>query len=121
MIGFFRRIRKKLADDNQFLKYSRYAVGEVLLVVVGILIALQVSNWNEQRKMNSQEQELLEGLEVEFTTNFNRLERVLELHQYSIECANEIMTYFNKDISDIPEAKAADSINLIPASFEARF
>ena len=49
MIGFFRRIRKKFADDNQFLKYSRYAIGEILLVVIGILIALQVNTWNEQR------------------------------------------------------------------------
>ena len=50
MINFFRRIRKKLADDNQFLKYSRYAIGEIVLVVVGILIALQINNWNENRK-----------------------------------------------------------------------
>src|SRR5210317_1505041 len=50
MIGFFRRIRKKLADDNQFLKYSRYAIGEIVLVTVGILLALQVNNWNEGRK-----------------------------------------------------------------------
>ena len=50
MINFFRKIRKKLADDNQFLKYSRYAIGEILLVVIGILIALQINNWNEERK-----------------------------------------------------------------------
>jgi hypothetical protein len=39
-----------LANENQFIKYSRYAIGEILLVVVGILIALQVNNWNEERK-----------------------------------------------------------------------
>ena len=50
MIPFFRRIRQKLANDNQFLKYSRYAVGEIVLVVIGILIALYINNWNEQRK-----------------------------------------------------------------------
>jgi hypothetical protein len=50
MINFFRKIRRKLADDNQLLKYSRYAVGEILLVMVGILLALQVNNWNEERK-----------------------------------------------------------------------
>ena len=50
MTPFFRRIRRKLANDNQFLKYSRYAIGEIILVVIGILIALQINNWNETRK-----------------------------------------------------------------------
>jgi len=50
MIPFFRKIRKKMADDNQFFKYSRYAIGEITLVVVGILIALYINNWNEERK-----------------------------------------------------------------------
>ena len=52
MINFFRKIRRKLADSNQFLKYSRYAIGEILLVVIGILIALQINNKNEERKTN---------------------------------------------------------------------
>lgn len=82
-----------------------YALGEIILVVIGILIALQINNWNEQRKMNAQEQELLEGLDAEFTINFNRLEKVLRFHENSIKNANEIMTYFNTDISDIPEVK----------------
>ncbi|MGB5264769.1 MAG: DUF6090 family protein, partial [Lutimonas sp.] len=49
MIPFFRKIRKKMADDNRPLKYMRYAIGEILLVVIGILIALQINNWNEDR------------------------------------------------------------------------
>jgi hypothetical protein len=39
-----------MADDNQFFKYSRYAIGEIVLVVIGILIALQINTWNEERK-----------------------------------------------------------------------
>jgi len=50
MIPFFRKIRKKMADDNKPMKYMRYAIGEILLVVIGILIALQVNNWNEINK-----------------------------------------------------------------------
>ena len=50
MINFFRKTRKKLADDNKFFKYWRYAIGEIVLVVVGILIALSINNWNEGRK-----------------------------------------------------------------------
>ena len=52
MINFFRRIRKKMADDNKPMKYARYAIGEIVLVVIGILIALQINTWNEQRKTN---------------------------------------------------------------------
>lgn len=50
MPTFFRKIRQKLAGDNKPLKYLRYAIGEIVLVVIGILIALQVNNWNEERK-----------------------------------------------------------------------
>ena len=53
MIPFFRKIRKKMADDNKPLKYMRYAIGEIVLVVIGILIALQINTWNEGRKKSS--------------------------------------------------------------------
>ena len=105
MIKFFRKIRYDLMEKNKTGKYLKYAIGEILLVMVGILLALQVNNWNEQRKINAQEQEILEGLDSEFTINFNRLEKVLQLHENSIENANEIMTYFNTNISSIPNAK----------------
>ena len=52
MTKFFRKIRKKLADDNKPIKYLRYAIGEIVLVVIGILIALQINNWNQNRIEN---------------------------------------------------------------------
>jgi len=55
MINFFRKTRKILADDNKPLKYARYAIGEIVLVVIGILIALSINNWNEQQKLNIEE------------------------------------------------------------------
>ena len=59
MLPFFRKIRKKMADDNRPLKYLRYAIGEIVLVVIGILIALQINNWNEERKGKKLEQTYL--------------------------------------------------------------
>ena len=50
MVKIFREMRQELATQNKVAKYLRYAVGEILLVVIGILIALQVNNWNELRK-----------------------------------------------------------------------
>ncbi|MAD97150.1 MAG: hypothetical protein CMB99_07490 [Flavobacteriaceae bacterium] len=49
MIKFFRKIRQKLLAENRFNKYLLYAFGEIILVVIGILIALQINNWNEQQ------------------------------------------------------------------------
>ena len=54
MIKFFRKIRQRLLTDNKFSKYLLYAVGEILLVVIGILIALSINNSNEDRKQNAQ-------------------------------------------------------------------
>ena len=50
MIKFFRNIRRRLLRENRFTRYLIYAIGEIILVVIGILIALQVNNWNEDRK-----------------------------------------------------------------------
>jgi hypothetical protein len=65
MIPFFRKTRKKLADDNKPMKYARYAVGEIALVVIGILIALQINNWNEERKLRIQEIKTLKELSAD--------------------------------------------------------
>ena len=62
MIPFFRKIRKKMADDNKPMKYTRYAIGEIVLVVVGILIALQINTWNEERKNEIEETIILKNL-----------------------------------------------------------
>ena len=50
MIKFFRKIRQKLLSENKFSKYLIYAIGEIVLVVIGILIALQINNKNDERK-----------------------------------------------------------------------
>ena len=50
MIKFFRKIRQSLLSENKISKYLLYAIGEILLVVIGILIALSINNWNQERK-----------------------------------------------------------------------
>ena len=74
MINFFRKIRKKLADDNKPLKYARYAIGEIALVMIGILLALQVNNWNEFQKDRKIEKEALVGLVENLKLNINQTE-----------------------------------------------
>jgi hypothetical protein len=53
MIKFFRKIRQRLLTENKFSKYLIYAIGEIVLVVIGILIALQINTWNENKKFNA--------------------------------------------------------------------
>ncbi len=57
MIKFFRKIRQNLLSEGKTTKYFKYAIGEIILVVIGILIALQINNWNEQRKESKLEQD----------------------------------------------------------------
>jgi hypothetical protein len=65
MINFFRKTRKKLTNDNKPLKYMRYAVGEIVLVIIGILIALQINNWNQIEKSKSESNRLLIVLKLD--------------------------------------------------------
>ena len=74
MIKFFRNIRQKLIEQENIRKYLLYAIGEIFLVVIGILIALQVNNWNEQRKQNNRENELLTQLKGDINLLLDELD-----------------------------------------------
>lgn len=82
MIKFFRKIRQGLLTANppagragKFSKYILYAIGEIILVVIGILIALSINNWNESRKTHNQDNEFLNNLKVELTVDISSLSR----------------------------------------------
>ena len=81
MIKFFRKIRQNLIMENKTSKYIKYAIGEIVLVMIGILLALQVNNWNEQRKLNNEEQHLLEDLHSEFNVNLENLKTNMLINQ----------------------------------------
>ena len=74
MLNFFRKVRKSLFNGGSTRKYLLYAAGEVLLVMVGILLALQVNNWNESRKQNIEELSLLKELKSELEYSMKELE-----------------------------------------------
>jgi len=70
MLKFFRTIRKKLIEEDNVRKYLLYAIGEILLVVIGILIALQVNNWNEARKERNKEAYYISELIIDLEKNY---------------------------------------------------
>lgn len=73
MIKFFRSIRKNLLSEGKTTKYFKYAIGEVFLVMIGILLAIQVNNWNNGRIEVSKEQAVLVSLQTDFKTNINNV------------------------------------------------
>lgn len=99
MIGFFRRIRKKLADDNQFLKYSRYAIGEVLLVVIGILIAVQINSWVQNKKRVQLESVLLKQLKYEMLEIYDDIYSDHKLLKNARRSHYRILDYIKNDVT----------------------
>ena len=82
MIKFFRKIRQSLLTENRFLKYLIYAVGEIVLVVIGILIALSINNWNQDQMIRKTELTLLDEMknnlkadlaDIDFNISFNEV------------------------------------------------
>jgi len=78
MLKFFRTIRKKLIEQDNIRKYLLYAIGEILLVVIGILIALQVNNWNEERKDKLKETALVSQLHSDLLQTEEELTEIKE-------------------------------------------
>ena len=81
MIKFFRHIRKSLLMENKTGKYFKYAIGEIILVVIGILIALSINNWNENQKEQKQIRNIyarvvkdFENSGVEIENNLNSMD-----------------------------------------------
>ena len=75
MINFFRKIRRNLLEEGKVSKYLKYAIGEIILVVVGILIALQINNWNEYRKSRKVELNYLKNIQEDILSDSLYFER----------------------------------------------
>ena len=91
MIKFFRKIRRELMEKNKISKYLMYTIGEIVLVVIGILIALSINNWNEERKDLRQEQLILKQLRSEYKSNLAQLEEKVLMRNEGIEACNILL------------------------------
>lgn len=104
---FFRRIRFKLMSKNQTSRYIKYAIGEIILVVIGILIALQINNWSEIHKNSKQEQEILHQLNAEYQSNLEQIEGKISLRNDIIRSCIRILNYIHTK----PEDLSTDSLD----------
>lgn len=95
MIKFFRKIRQQLMTEGKVKKYMLYAISEIFLVVIGILIALSLNNWNEFRKNRQTENKLLIELRENLLINKSRLENDLLIEQQSIDAIDLITNHLD--------------------------
>ena len=91
MITFFRKVRQRLLIENRFSKYLLYAIGEIILVVIGILIALQINNWNEARKNNMTESDYYCRLLEDFELDRQNIKRLSDESDYKISKSKELL------------------------------
>jgi len=103
MIKLFRKTRQKLllqnlpkGQANITRQYFKYAIGEILLVVIGILIALYINNWNEIRKDRIEEKAILEELHKDFKNNLRKFNNLKTIHVNSLQASLKFKEYINK-------------------------
>lgn len=108
MIKFFRIIRKNLLNKGKTSKYLKYALGEIVLVVIGILIALQINTWNELRKERSKEQKILIELKSQFKDNLTQLEDKIYQRKLIINGSKRAL-----DLMDIKAVVPMDTLTAI--------
>ncbi|MCK0178880.1 DUF6090 family protein [Flavobacteriaceae bacterium S0862] len=112
MIKFFREIRKDLMEKNKTGKYFKYAVGEIVLVVIGILIALSINNWNEITKNRTEEVRLLEKVSTDLISDINQLKKHISDATQRQTKVDSIFTILYKDSN-------TDPIKFLKLNFDA--
>jgi len=100
MIKLFRNIRRRLAAENKLAAYLRYAVGEIILVVIGILIALSINNWNEHRKNKLTEHEYYCKLLSDFELDRQNIAVLYKESEHKIEVSKQLLLDLNNKNKD---------------------
>ena len=94
MIKFFRKIRHGLLSENKISKYALYAIGEIVLVVIGILIALQINQWQNVKQLRETEKKMLFEMEINLTSNLEVMADLIERESDMVENIKYIFDHF---------------------------
>ncbi|MBS1558940.1 MAG: hypothetical protein JST69_09470 [Bacteroidetes bacterium] len=112
MAKIFHQLRSQFIRGNQISKYLLYATGEIILVVIGILIALQVNTWNDQRAQRNKELTYLRNLKKDLSLTISQLNTYIEMRETQIKSANIVLEYFEGKPIINPELLFQDMINV---------
>ncbi|MAZ72724.1 MAG: hypothetical protein CMC70_06220 [Flavobacteriaceae bacterium] len=110
MIKFFRKVRQRLLIESKFSKYLLYAIGEIVLVVIGILIALQINNFNNSRQETKIERSYLLSLQTEYENNLEKINSSLQANKERVNAVEDMLTLFDANVLDTISDKAISDI-----------
>ena len=95
--------------ENKFSKYLIYAIGEIILVVIGILIALSINNWNEKNKNRKQESQILLQLKEEYQENLTELDLKISMRKEMLDASTRLLAYYdNTESWTVADSVASD-------------
>ena len=118
MIKFFRRIRQRLLSENKFSRYLVYAIGEIILVVIGILIALQINTWNEHKNRSALELKLLESIKESLIVDLEDTYENVGIHRRGIQNLDKaIKALRGKSEINIDSISAQLAAGMLPSRF----
>ncbi len=118
MIRFFRHLRQRLLAENRFSRYLVYAIGEIVLVMIGILLALQVNTWNENRKDQKEALRLMADLQDEVALALEDRENYIQQNEYVASLMGSVL---NKLFSEAPEDLTQEECGSILTSHTIRW
>ncbi|WP_133758993.1 DUF6090 family protein [Gelidibacter sediminis] len=121
MIKFFRKIRYDLMEKNKTVKYFKYAIGEIILVVIGILIALQINNWNENKSNLKESNEFVARLKAEVKSNIGFTKVEIEKKESQRRSSLAILKMFGEDITKLSSKTLDSLINISMANGNMEF
>ena len=110
MIKLFRKLRQNTLSEQKFSRYMAYAIGEIILVVIGILIALSINNWNENRKREAKETYYLNSIKTSIALSQNELARVINDAKEISSSAKTLFDMLAHEHYDKLEGIALDSL-----------
>ncbi|MCW5898563.1 MAG: hypothetical protein KIT10_04775 [Flavobacteriales bacterium] len=113
MPRIFNTIRQRLLKENRLTRYLVYAVGEILLVVIGILIALQVNNYRESQHTKAREKVFLHGLRSDLRLNITELERSIDMYSTAVRSASIMIDCFERRHELSPDSFSYHTINVL--------
>jgi len=117
MIKFFRKIRYNLMEKNKTGKYFKYAIGEIVLVVIGILIALSINNWNTSRINNDLEIFYIQGIIRDIETDVVKLNYNISLDSQKVASGNYLLNHFKNPTLKKDSIILFHFANLLPATY----